>query len=209
LVKHQSLEHPPIQTHLHHAQYDVDQKPCVNSDYAYNSNCDLQYCEMITMPAVTVPDFATLLADHIGSVPEEATPAFLARLERTAAERYRIWAQEIPEHAEGLLRCAAREDDIADRVEQIFPTTAPELVAAMDSAIGPARDTYYEVFSGLTPVEQMVIQANAERQGAAAWRAMIDQQSDEVIRAALEQCAQIEEVSADYLDALLAELAPG
>ena len=161
------------------------------------------------MPAVNVPDFATLLADPIGSVPEEAIPAFLARLERTAAERYRIWARAVPEHAEGLLHCADREDDIADRVENVLPATAPELVAAMESAIGPARDTYYEVFSGLTPVEQMTIQANAERQGAAAWRAMIDQQSDEIIQAALEQCAQIEEVSADYLDALLAELAPG
>jgi hypothetical protein len=161
------------------------------------------------MPAFTVPDFATLLADHIGSVPEEAVPAFLALLERTAAERYRIWAQAVPEHAEGLLRCAAREDDIADRVEQVLPATAPELLAAMNRAIGPARDTYYEVFSGLTPVEQMVIQANAERQGAAAWRAMIAQQSDEVIQAVLEQCAEIEEVSADYLDALLTELALG
>ena len=46
------------------------------------------------MPAVTVPDFATLLADHIGSVPEAAIPAFLARLERTAADRYRIWARD-------------------------------------------------------------------------------------------------------------------
>jgi len=161
------------------------------------------------MPAVNVPDFATLLADHIGSVPEAAIPAFLARLERTAADRYRIWAQAVPEHTEGLLRCADREDDIADRVEKILPATAPELVTAMERAIGPARDTYYEVFSGLTPVEQMTIQANAERQGAAAWRAMIDQQSDAAIQAALEQCAQIEEVSADYLDALLAELAPG
>lgn len=160
------------------------------------------------MSTVTAPDFATLLAGHIGSVPEAAVPAFLARLERTAANRYRMWAEAVPEHAQGLLRCAAREDDIADRVEQLFPATAPELVSAMDSAIGPATDTYYEVFSGLTPIEQMTIQANAERQGAAAWRAMIDQQSDAAVQAALEQCAQIEEASAAYLDDLLATLAP-
>ena len=158
------------------------------------------------MPAVTAPDFASLLAPHIGSVPDEAVPAFLARLERTAAERYRMWAEDLPEHAEGLLQCAAREDEIADRVEQIYPAQAQEQVAAMERAIVPARETYYAVFSGLTPVEQMTIQANAERQGAAAWRGMLDQENNKEIRAELEQCARIEEASADYLDALLAEI---
>lgn len=158
------------------------------------------------MPAITAPDFAALLAPHIGSVPEEAVPAFLARLERTAAELYRLWAKALPEHAEGLLQCAAREDEIADRVEQIYPAETEEQVAAMERAIVPAKKTYYAVFSGLTPVEQMMIQANAERQGAAAWRGMLDQENNEEIRSALEQCARIEEASADYLDALLTEI---
>jgi hypothetical protein len=159
------------------------------------------------MRAVTLPDFASLLAPYISAVPEAAIPAFLARLERTAAKRYRVWANAVPEHADGLLACAAREDNIADRVEQIYSVSDPEQVAAMDSAIDPAREAYYAVFSKLSPVEQMTIQANAERQGAAAWRAIIDQESDKAIQVTLEQCAQIEEASADYLDALLAELA--
>ena len=69
--------------------------------------------------AVAVPNFGELLAQYISAVPETAVPAFLARLERTAADRYRMWAKAVPEHAEGLLTCAAREDDIADRAEQI------------------------------------------------------------------------------------------
>jgi hypothetical protein len=158
------------------------------------------------MTTITVPDFGALLADHISSVPETAIPSFLARLERTAADRYRMWADAVPEHAEGLLHCAAREDEIADRAEKIYPATEPEQISAMDKAIGPAKDTYYQVFSKLTPIEQMTIQANAERQGAAAWRAMINQESNEGIQAELEQIAQIEEVSADYLDALLKDL---
>ena len=158
------------------------------------------------MATVQAPDFATLLAPHIGSVPDDAVPAFLARLERTAAERYRMWAQALPEHAEGLLQCAAREDEIADRVEQIYPARAPEQVAAMDSAIVPAKETYYAVFARLTPIEQMTIQANAERQGAAAWRGMLEQEDDPDVRAVLELCARTEEASADYLDALLADI---
>lgn len=161
------------------------------------------------MSGVNAPDFASLLAPHIQTVPEEALPSFLARLERSAAERYRMWADALPEHAEGLLECAAREDAIADRVEGVYPVTAPDQVAAIDSAIMPAKETYYAVFADLTPIQQMAIQANAERQGAAAWRGMIENERDESTRIALEECARIEEASADYLDALLAKLCKG
>lgn len=158
------------------------------------------------MSAIPMPDFATLLAPLIGSVPEAAVPAFLARLERTAADRYRMWAKDVPEHAAGLLDCAAREDEIADRIEAAYPATDPAQVAAMDQAIEPARDSYYAVFAELTPIEQMTIQANAERQGAAVWRGMLEQESHEDARAVLEYCARIEEASADYLDALLLQI---
>jgi hypothetical protein len=158
---------------------------------------------------VTAPDFASLLAPYISGVPEDAVPAFLALLERTAAERYRHWAGELPEHAEGLLRCAAREDEIADAVESIYPATTDAQRQAMDSALGPAKDTYYEVFANLTTLEQLAIQANAERQGAAAWRNMIPGEQDSATAAVLETCARTEEASADYLDALLSSLATG
>lgn len=161
------------------------------------------------MSSVTIPDFASLLGPHIGGVPEAALPAFLARLERSAADRYRLWAEALPAHAEGLLECAAREDAIADRVDQVYPATTPELVAALDDAFEPAKDAYYNVFADLTPVEQMTIQANAERQGAAAWRGMMEGESDASVCAALEECARTEETSADFLDALLAELNAG
>lgn len=75
------------------------------------------------MNAVDIPNFGELLAEHLGGVPAEAYPYLLSQLERTAAERYRQWAQEVPEHAPGILACAAREDDIADRVEALFPPT--------------------------------------------------------------------------------------
>lgn len=174
--------------------------------YAYNLYFETNSNQVIKpMPNVTAPDFGKLLAQYIAAVPDNAVPAFLARLERTAAERYRMWAEAVPEHAEGLLSCAAREDDIADRAERIYPVTDPEQTAAMDSAIVPAREAYYRVFANLTAIEQMTIQANAERQGAAAWRAMIATESDEGIQKSLEQIARIEEASADYLDALISD----
>ena len=156
--------------------------------------------------AVNIPDFAALLAPYIGTVPAEAVPAFIARLERTAAQRYRQWAEDFPEHAPGLLECAAREDLIADEVEGIYPATEAAQVKAMDEALMPARDTYYAVFAQLSPVEQLTVQANAERQGAAAWRNMLPQEQDAAHRAVLERCARHEEASADYLDQLLPQL---
>ena len=134
----------------------------------------------------------------------ETLPAFMARLERTAADRYRLWATAFEGHRDGLLECAAREDEIADRIEDIYPATTAEQVASLDSAVGPAKDAYNSVFSTLTPMEQMAIQASAERQGAAAWRGMISDASPEDLRAGLEYCAELEEISSAFLRGILA-----
>ena len=142
------------------------------------------------MAELSIPDFGELLAPQIASVPEDAVPAFLARLERSAAQRYREWALQLPEHARGLLQCAQREDDIASRIDGLCPANRADQLQAIEAAIRPAVDSY------------------AERQGAAAWRAMLDDAPDEAAREVLEHCAQTEEASADYLDALLQELDP-
>ena len=76
------------------------------------------------MTTVNIPKFGELLAPHLSRIPDAARPGALARLERSAAERYRGWAEALPEHAEGLLSCAAREDEIADRIEAILPVPA-------------------------------------------------------------------------------------
>ena len=155
------------------------------------------------MAGIDIPNFGELLAAHLSSVPGEAYPYLLSQLERTAADRYRVWADEVPEHRDGLLACAAREDEIADRVEALFPPTE-EHRALVAAVIPKAKETYYEAFEPYTPVEQMTIQANAERQGANAWqnlKVLYPQQGE-----ALDQLSEIEIGSADYLDALLSSL---
>ncbi len=74
----------------------------------------------------------------------------------------------------------------------------------MTATIAPAKNCYYQAFSSFTIWEQLYIQANAERQGAAAWRMIASQFTDDSITEALELCSSIEEKSADYVDALLA-----
>lgn len=159
------------------------------------------------MTDIEIPDFASLLAPHISAIPEPSQPAFLARLERTAADRYRGWAERLPEYAAALLECAAREDDIADRIEKILPATSDADQQMIETEIGPARDTYYQAFSRHSVWEQLYIQANAERQGALAWRAIAQKPGYEALQTELEHCSSIEEQSADYLDQLLSSRA--
>ena len=152
------------------------------------------------MAVIEIPNFGELLADHLGQVPPEALPFMLSQLERTAAARYRGWAEDVPEYRTGLLECAAREDEIADRVEAMFPPSDAhrDLVAQL---IPGAKATYYDVFAKYSPIEQMTIQANAERQGADAWQGLKDAYPE--LSEALDELSSIEVRSADYLDSIL------
>ncbi|MFK7912330.1 MAG: hypothetical protein AB8B93_00325 [Pseudomonadales bacterium] len=156
------------------------------------------------MSKIEIPKFGELLAEHLGSVPPEAYPFLLSQLERTAAERYRQWAEEVPSHRKGILACAAREDEIADRVEALFPPSDAHR-ALVAEIIPKAKATYYAAFEPYTPVEQMTIQANAERQGANAWQTMKAAYPEH--GEAMDQLSQIELSSADYLDSVLGDMA--
>lgn len=160
------------------------------------------------MKEITVPDFAQLLAPYIGEIPQASMPAFLARLERTAAERYRRWAEQLPEHKDQLLKCAASEDEIADRIERVLPAACREDIEIIETNIGPAKETYYAVFSKCSVYEQLYIQAKAERQGALAWQGIAESVSDASIVDELNICSRLEQSSADDLDALLAKIEP-
>lgn len=150
---------------------------------------------------VVIPNFGELLAGHLGQLPPETIPGLLAELERNAGERYREWAEEFPGAAEGLLACADREDDIAARVGALFPIST-ENQSLVDQVVPGAVGVFLQVFDGLAPLGQITIQANAERQGAAAWRGMVSaypQAAED-----LESLAKTEEANADFLDDFLA-----
>jgi hypothetical protein len=154
------------------------------------------------------PDLGRLLAPFLASVASEARPGFLAMLERGAAARYREWADRLGEHAPGMRACAQREEEIADRVDGLFPLDAADRTT-LEASLPGARKAYLALFENLSIGDQLAIQAGAERQGAAAWRALAQQQTAPALREALEGCAQLEEESATYLEALVAsDLAP-
>ena len=150
-----------------------------------------------------IPSFGELLAPYLGSLPEEALPFMLSQLERTAAARYRGWAEEVTEYRDKLLECADSEDEIANRVEHLLPPSDADRALVL-GILPKAKAAYYEVFEGLTAVAQMTIQADAEKQGAGAWQRM--KITPPELAGEMDQLSAIELKSGDCLDQILAEM---
>jgi len=154
-----------------------------------------------------VPQFGALLRDHIQSVPPEAQPAFLAGLERSAAQRYRGWAEQLGDHAEALLDCAASEDRIADIVTDLFPISADQQ-ALVDAKLPAAVELYYDVFAPYSPADQLYLQSEAELQGSQAWVRLSEAITDEAMLASLRECTELELQSSIAAKAVLDALEP-
>ena len=149
-----------------------------------------------------VPQFGALLRSHISSVSDSARPAFLSGLERSAAARYRTWAEAAPEHADALLACAAREDEIADLVADLFPIS-PDDRAAVDEALPAAVELYYDVFAPYDVMEQLYLQSEAELHGARAWVQMAEAIDDPATCEVLARCTALEQESSHAVKELL------
>jgi len=83
---------------------------------------------------------AEVLARVLQRVPREQQPLLIALAERLAAERYRGWADEVgdADRKAGLLACADREEEIARRVEELYPAAASTpRVASTNAAVRP------------------------------------------------------------------------
>ncbi len=156
------------------------------------------------MGEIEVPNLAVLLARHIAPVAEAARPAILAGLERGAAGRYRDWASRAQSSSPGLLACAKREEEIAERIDRLFPVSPGDQID-VEAALSAAKATYLSLFDGLSLRDQLTIQAGAERQGADAWRSIASQQKDSAVSDELTICVGLEEQTADFLDSLLAD----
>lgn len=141
----------------------------------------------------------------VESLPADAQLPFIAALERGAADRYRGWADAVadPEIAEGLRACAAREEEIATRIETLAGRRADEM-AGLESVWEQVRDVGVGAYGSRSLSEQLAIQADAERGGASVWRELGTAASD-ADRDTFEACARLEEQSAAYVEKVLAD----
>jgi hypothetical protein len=152
----------------------------------------------------SIPNVAEILVPLLARVPPARQPLLLAIAERMAADRYRGWAEDpdCAAHRESLLACAAREEEIATRVEALSSDAASvkrEIIAQNPDL----QEINRTVFAGWPIEDQMRIQSAGERAGVAAWQAFAAAAGPTPAREAFLACARLEEESALVLDRIL------
>jgi hypothetical protein len=152
-----------------------------------------------------LPDIGTAIGGVLQRVAREEQPLLIATAERLAAARYRVWAQDpaMASRAAELHACAVREEDIASRVEALFPRAA-EMQRALLARHPELEEINRTLFASRALRDQLAIQARGERLGAATWRAFA-RHAPEAARPVFETCAELEEASARVLEAILAD----
>ena len=147
-----------------------------------------------------IPNIAEILGPILRRLPAAERPLLGALAERLAAERYRGWAAATTDAAwrAALLACAAREDDIARRVEALYPDAA-ETERRILRENPDLEQLNRALFAGRPESEQYAIQAAAERVGASTWRAAAAQ-APPAARETFLACAELEEESAHVLE---------
>lgn len=152
-----------------------------------------------------LPDIGQSIAPLLLRLPREHQPLLIAVAERMAAERYRAWAAD-PANAHDkaeLLACAEREEEIARRIEGLYPDAAALQRSIVDENPG-LDEINRSIFAGRSLPEQFTIQSRGERLGAATWRAFAAHAPNADARATFLACARLEEDSAVVLEMLLA-----
>ncbi|MBW2314101.1 MAG: hypothetical protein JRH10_07910 [Deltaproteobacteria bacterium] len=154
------------------------------------------------MADLEIPNFPMLLMEPLIAVPEASRVGFIARLERSAADRYREWAEQSDALREGLIACADREDEIADRAEALVPVR-PEDEEIVETSLAQARTLYAGAFEGHSLEDKLILQAHAERQGSLAWLGFASQTEDEAVKREFLALADLEVASAAHIDETL------
>jgi hypothetical protein len=150
----------------------------------------------------SLPNLAEILGPVLRRVSSEQRPLLIAAAERLAASRYRRWAEQVDkQHKVGMLACADREDDIARRVEAMFPD-ASALQKELLAQVPELTEASGSLFASLSLPDQFRLQAQGERAGAATWRAYAAKAADAKDRDEFLQCALLEEGSAEFLETL-------
>ena len=158
---------------------------------------------MAASDASELPNLAEVLGGVLERIPRDQQPLFVAIAERLAAERYRGWAAQpsYDTHRNQLLACAQREEEIADRIESLYPDAAA--VRRDILAKNPDLEEINRgLFAGRPLSEQLTIQAQGERLGAATWRSFA-RGASRAFHEAFQACALLEEESAAALEAIL------
>lgn len=152
-----------------------------------------------------LPDLGAQVRPLVQALPGGIQPRLMARLERAAADRYQTWAALCPEpaQAEGLRACGLREQEVAKRVEALFPSQPDEDRHLRDAL--PRIAEAYRAAPGEPSCQRPVRNSGGGRTTRCRVLALASSFTDVPVREALGMCADLEERSAEFLETLLAE----
>ena len=156
----------------------------------------------MTQPKSIVEAFTPLLPKL---APDEV-PMMIALLERLAAKRYHRWAAQTddPVEREGLLACAAREEEIAAFIESLEEDAAKR-ATVLNERFPDLDDRYESVLAGRDRTEQLRIQGEGELGGADYMR-QFAAAHEGAVAARFHSLASCEEANSRYLLALVGAL---
>ena len=139
----------------------------------------------------------------VPEVPEADIPMMVAILERIAASKYQGWAETSTDAVErgGLLACEAREIEIAEFIESLYP--APQTtIDSLHAKFPDLQSRYDAVLEGRSRVEQWRIQSEGELGGADFMQQFASANSG-AVAARFKSLAACEEANSIFLAGLL------
>lgn len=145
-----------------------------------------------------LPDPSAALAPLFEACPPSERYLLLAVLERIAAGKYREWSRIIgdPEKRRAFDAAAEREEEVAEVLESMSEN-ASWTVEIVKARVPRPVDVYAEIFEPLAFDEQLVVQATAERAGAALLRTFAEEADDPGAKSRLAALADLEEENAE------------
>ncbi len=152
-----------------------------------------------------LPSITGVLTPVVARFPRRQQKLLIAWAERQAARLYRRWAEQVSgQEREGFLRCAAREKDIASRIEALDPDaqkTQWQLLAELPDL----EAQILAVSADRSLEEQWEIQRRGERAGKKTWETFAAAEDDAQVKAVLFACAALEDENASFLRGVLEE----
>lgn len=140
----------------------------------------------------------------VPNVPEGDIPMMIAILERIAASKYVGWADSAEDEVErqGLLACEAREIEIAEFIESLYPN-AQATIDELNKNFPDLQERYDAVMEGRTRSDQLRVQSEGELGGADFMQQFAAANSG-AVAARFTSLAACEEANSKFLAALLA-----
>lgn len=139
----------------------------------------------------------------VPEIPEDDIPMMIAILERIAASKYVGWADSAENEVErnGLLACEAREIEIAEFIESLYPNPQAT-IDNLHTQFPDLQKRYDAVMEGHSRIDQLRIQSEGELGGADFMQQFATANSG-AVAARFTSLACCEEANSKFLAALL------